>query len=192
MGRGRTSPRPRCATPRNWTVLRLEKLTRTAHVDIAAGHIGRWHERMAPLTLLHETPQTARPPRRPPGPPKSEASPIEGRLGQTVIESLEDAKAEDIVSIDLTGKTTIADLMIIATGRSNVHVGAIADRVSRACRAAGFPAPRIEGVPHCDWVLLDAGDAIIHIFKPDVRQFYNLEKMWSADRPGDARPARSS
>jgi len=109
-----------------------------------------------------------------------------------VIESLEDAKAEDIISIDLTGKTTIADLMIIATGRSNVHVGAIADRVARACREAGFAAPRIEGVPHCDWVLLDAGDAIIHIFKPDVRQFYNLEKLWSADRPGDARSARSS
>jgi ribosome-associated protein len=147
---------------------------------------------MPPLTLLHETPQIARPLHRPPGPPESKASPIDGRLGQTVIDSLEDAKAEDIVSIDLTGKTTIADLMIIATGRSNVHVGAIADRVSRACRAAGFPAPRIEGVPHCDWVLLDAGDAIIHIFKPDVRQFYNLEKMWSADRPGDARSARSS
>ena len=80
----------------------------------------------------------------------------------------------------------------VATGRSNVHVGAIADRVSHACRAAGFPVPRIEGVPHCDWVLLDAGDAIIHIFKPDVRQFYNLEKMWSADRPGDSRHARSS
>jgi ribosome-associated protein len=117
---------------------------------------------------------------------------IDGRLAQTVIEVLEDAKAEDIISIDLTGKTTLADLMIIATGRSNVHVGAIADRVARACRAAGFPAPRIEGVPHCDWVLIDAGDAIVHIFKPDVRQFYNLEKLWGADRPGDSRHARSS
>ena len=81
--------------------------------------------------------------------------------------------------------------MIIATGRSNVHVGAIADRVAQgACRAAGYPAPRIEGVPHCDWVLLDAGDAIVHIFSPDVRQFYNLEKLWSADRPGEARQPR--
>jgi ribosome-associated protein len=116
----------------------------------------------------------------------------EGRLVRTVLESLEDAKAEDVVSIDLTGRTTIADLMIIASGRSNVHVGAIADRVARACRDAGFSAPRVEGVPHCDWVLLDAGDAIIHIFKPDVRQFYNLEKMWSADRPGEARVVRPS
>jgi ribosome-associated protein len=108
-------------------------------------------------------------------------------LAQTMLTSLEDAKAEDIVSIDLRGKTTLADLMIIATGRSNVHVRAIADRVVKACKAAGFAAPRIEGVPNCDWVLLDAHDAIVHIFKPDVRQFYNLEKMWGADRPGERR-----
>jgi ribosome-associated protein len=148
---------------------------------------------MPPLTLSHETPQiTPRTSRSRPPALQHEGSPVDGRLAQTVIEVLEDVKAEDIICIDLTGKTTIADLMIIATGRSNVHVGAIADRVARACRAAGFPAPRIEGVPHCDWVLLDAGDAIIHIFKPDVRQFYNLEKLWSADRPGDSRHARSS
>jgi len=104
-----------------------------------------------------------------------------------VIESLEDAKAEDIVSIDLSGKTTIADVMIIASGRSNIHVGAIAERVSRACREAGFPQPKVEGEPLNDWVLLDAGDAIVHIFRPEIRQFYNLEKMWSADRPGEAR-----
>ena len=73
-----------------------------------------------------------------------------------MLTSLEDTKAEDIVSIDLRGKTTLADLMIIATGRSNVHVRAIADRVIKACKAAGYPAPRIEGLPHCDWVLLDA------------------------------------
>ena len=117
---------------------------------------------------------------------------IDGRLAQTVIEVLEDAKAEDIISIDLTGKTTLADLMIIATGRSNVHVGAIADRVARACRAAGFPAPGSKAFPTATGCCIDAGDAIIHIFKPDVRQFYNLEKLWSADRPGDSRHARSS
>jgi ribosome-associated protein len=106
-----------------------------------------------------------------------------GPLAQTMLTSLEDTKAENIVSIDLRGKTTLADLMIIATGRSNVHVRAIADRVVKACKAAGYAAPRIEGLPHGDWVLLDADDAIVHIFKPDVRQFYNLEKMWGADRP---------
>ncbi len=113
-----------------------------------------------------------------------------GSLAQAVLTSLEDAKAEDIVSVDLRGKTTLADLMIVATGRSSVHVRAIADRVVKACKAAGFGAPRIEGLPHCDWVLLDAHDAIIHIFKPDVRQFYNLEKMWGADRPGEKRQLR--
>jgi ribosome-associated protein len=113
-----------------------------------------------------------------------------GELAQAVLTSLEDAKAEDIVSVDLRGKTTLADLMIVATGRSSVHVRAIAERVIKACKAAGFSAPRTEGLPHCDWVLLDAHDAIIHIFKPDVRQFYNLEKMWGADRPGDKRQLR--
>jgi len=75
--------------------------------------------------------------------------------------------------------------MVIASGRSTVHVAAIADRVIKACRDAGYPAPKVEGMPLCDWVLLDARDAIVHIFRPDVRQFYNLEKMWSADRPGE-------
>ena len=113
--------------------------------------------------------------------------PPDDRLAKTVIDSLEDAKAEDIVRLDLNGKTSIADVMIIATGRSNTHVGAIADRVQRACREAGFATPKVEGEPLNDWVLLDAGDAIIHIFRPEVRQFYNLEKLWSADRPGEAR-----
>ena len=108
-------------------------------------------------------------------------------LVQAIITSLEDAKAENVISIDLIGKTSIADRMIIASGRSSTHVGAIADRVMKACRDAGFPTPKVEGMPLCDWVLLDARDAIVHIFRPDVRQFYNLEKIWSADRPGEAR-----
>lgn len=107
-------------------------------------------------------------------------------MAQTILNGLEDAKAVDIVTIDLKDKTSLADTMIIATGRSSTHVGAIADRVIRACRAAAFPSPKIEGLPLCDWVLLDARDVIVHVFRPDVRQFYNLEKMWSADRPGEA------
>jgi ribosome-associated protein len=122
--------------------------------------------------------------------PKARKALVDGAaadsLSQIIVDSLEDAKAEDIVSIELAGKTTLADKMIIASGRSSTHVGAIADRVVRACRDAGYPAPKVEGLPHCDWVLLDAKDAIVHIFRPDVRQFYNLEKMWSADRPGEA------
>ena len=103
---------------------------------------------------------------------------------------MENSKAENVVAIDLEGKTTLADVMIIASGRSNIHVGAIAERLLKECKAAGYAIPRIEGLPHCDWVLLDAGDAIVHIFRPEVRQFYNLEKMWSADRPGEGRAAR--
>jgi ribosome-associated protein len=107
-----------------------------------------------------------------------------GSLVRNVLASLDDAKAEDIVSIDLRGKTTIADVMIIATGRANTHVGAIAERVIKACKDRGL-APRVEGLANCDWVLIDAGDAIVHVFRPEARQFYNLEKMWGGDRPAE-------
>ncbi len=108
-------------------------------------------------------------------------------LLREILSSLDEAKAEDVVSIDLAGKTQIADAMVVASGRSNVHVGAIADRVIKACKALGMVAPRVEGLPQCDWVLVDAGDIIVHIFRPDTRQFYNLEKMWSGDRPRELR-----
>lgn len=77
--------------------------------------------------------------------------------------------------------------MIIASGRSTTHVGAIADRVLKACKEAGAPAPRVEGMPGCDWALIDAGDVIVHIFRPETRAFYNLEKMWGVDRPDELR-----
>ncbi len=99
------------------------------------------------------------------------------------MESLDDAKAEDTILIDLLGKTSIADAMIVTTGRSNVHVGSIADRVVRAIKEHGHGIPRIEGLTNGDWVLIDAGDIIVHVFRPEVRQFYNLEKMWGVDRP---------
>ncbi len=106
---------------------------------------------------------------------------------RTILTSLEDSKAEDIVSIDLHGKTNIADVMIIASGRSNIHVGAIADRAAKAFKDTQHVAPRVEGLQNCDWVLIDAGDVIVHIFRPEVREFYNLEKMWGVDRPGERR-----
>ena len=77
--------------------------------------------------------------------------------------------------------------MIVASGRSTTQVGALADRSVRASRISGAPTPDVEGVPACDWVLIDAGDLIIHLFRPEVRQFYNLEKMWGVDRPGEKR-----
>lgn len=103
----------------------------------------------------------------------------------TVLNSLSDAKAEDIVAIDLAGKTSIGDHMVIASGRSQRHVGAIADQLRDKLKREGLDNLRVEGMPHCDWVLIDSGDIIVHIFRPEVRQFYNLEKMWSAERPND-------
>ena len=123
----------------------------------------------------------------PPHPVKSSADVETGHLVRTVLNSLDDAKAENVLSIDLRGKTSIADMMLIATGRSNTHVGAIADRIVKSCKEIGL-VPRVEGVPHCDWVLVDAGDVIVHIFRPEVRQFYNLEKMWGGDRPAEGTP----
>jgi len=98
-------------------------------------------------------------------------------------------KAEDTTSIDLRGKTTIADTMVVTSGRSNRHVGAVADRVLEDLRKAGVRNLRVEGMPHCDWVLIDAGDVIVHVFRPEVRDFYNLEKMWE---PGSTRGKRAS
>jgi ribosome-associated protein len=102
---------------------------------------------------------------------------------------LEDMKAEDTVVIDLVGKTAMADRMIITSGRSQRHVGSIADKVVEALKAHGRTGIRVEGMPHCDWVLIDAGDVVLHVFRPEVRNFYNLEKMWGADRPDEQRRA---
>jgi ribosome-associated protein len=96
-----------------------------------------------------------------------------------VLASIDDMKAEDTVTIDLTGKSAIADTMVITSGRSNRQVGAIADRVVQDLHKAGLKNVRVEGMPHCDWVLIDAGDVIVHVFRPEVRTFYQLEKMWA-------------
>ena len=97
---------------------------------------------------------------------------------KVVLAQLDDTKAEDTVTIELGAKSSLADYMVVSSGRSNRHVGAIADRVIEGLRRAGVPRVRVEGLPHCDWVLIDAGDVIVHVFRPEVRSFYNLEKMW--------------
>ncbi len=91
-------------------------------------------------------------------------------------------KAEYTITIDLTGKTAFTDAMVITSGRSNRHVGAVADRVLEGLKKAGIKDARVEGMPHCDWVLIDAGDVVVHVFRPEVRAFYDLEKMWSGTR----------
>lgn len=95
---------------------------------------------------------------------------------------LDEAKAEDIVTIDLKGKSSMGDFMVVTTGRSDRHVGAIADQITRKLKDEGLSRVRVEGQPQCDWVLIDTGDIIVHVFRPEVREFYNLEKMWSSDR----------
>lgn len=96
-----------------------------------------------------------------------------------ILQELDDDKAEDVVTIDLAGKTDIADHMVIASGRSARHVGAMADKVVRRLKEAGLTGVSKEGATTCDWVLIDAGDVIAHLFRPEVRSFYNLERVWS-------------
>jgi ribosome-associated protein len=91
-------------------------------------------------------------------------------------------KAEDSLTIDLTGKSSIADCMVVACGRSHRHVASIADQVVKDLEKAGVPRVQVEGLRQGDWVLIDAGDVIVHVFRPEVRAHYNLEKMWSAGR----------
>jgi ribosome-associated protein len=99
-----------------------------------------------------------------------------------VLDRLDDQKAEDTTPIDLRGKTTIADHMVVTSGRSNRHVGAIAEHLVEALARRGVRA-RVEGMQQKDWVLIDAGDVIVHVFRPEVRAFYNIEKMWARTRP---------
>ena len=99
---------------------------------------------------------------------------------KTVAEtSLDDDKAEDVVVLDLAGRAGFTDYMVIATGRSDRHVGAMADHLIRNLKQAGLPSVPAEGMERCDWVLIDGGDVIVHLFKPEVRSFYNLENPWN-------------
>ncbi|WDI32901.1 ribosome silencing factor [Hyphococcus flavus] len=96
-----------------------------------------------------------------------------------ILQELDDDKAEDVVTISLAGKTDIADTMIVASGRSQRHVSAMADKVLRRLKEAGFGRAKVEGATASDWVLIDAEDVIVHLFRPEVRAFYNLERVWS-------------
>lgn len=103
-----------------------------------------------------------------------------------VLNSLQDDKAEDIVSIDLAGKTTIADHMVVASGRSTRQVMSISDKLQKRIKESTGESVKIEGQTAGDWVLVDAGDVIVHIFRPEVREFYQIEKMWLNAEPADS------
>lgn len=96
-----------------------------------------------------------------------------------ILQELDDDKAEDVVTIPLAGKSDIADAMVVASGRSQRHVGAMASKVTSRLKEAGLARVRVEGATACDWVLIDAEDVIVHLFRPEVRDFYNLERVWS-------------
>jgi ribosome-associated protein len=136
----------------------------------------RQHERsktLSPTLNVAARKRTAPVPRGRPSPDETLA------LIQT---RLDDSKAADIVRIDLQGKSSLADYMVVASGGSNRHVASIADHLVEALQKAGVHDTRVEGTPHCDWVLIDAGDVIVHVFRPEVREFYNLEKMWARSK----------
>lgn len=106
-----------------------------------------------------------------------------------ILTLLDDEKAEDVVSIDLRDKSSIADHMVIASGRSARHVGAICEKMIDMLKREGGPRPRAEGVANGDWALIDVADIVVHVFRPEVREFYALEKMWGpAERAGGGAP----
>ena len=111
--------------------------------------------------------------------PKAPAKHSKNPLLNTILARLDEDQALNTIQIDLQNKSTIADYMVVTSGRSNRHVNAIADHVIESLHKSGSPRVRVEGLPNCDWVLIDAGDVILHIFRPEVRAFYNLEKMWA-------------
>ena len=130
---------------------------------------------MTPLESLPPTAAAA------PPPPQGETP-----LHTLVLTSLDDDQAQEVVSIPLEGKSSIADHMVIASGRSTRQVAAMAQKLAERIKKAGMGPVRLEGLPAADWVLIDAGDVVVHLFRPEVRSFYNLERMWAF---GDAPPA---
>ncbi|WP_192878882.1 ribosome silencing factor [Sphingopyxis lindanitolerans] len=116
--------------------------------------------------------------------PKSSDDSVKA-LHALILHQLDEDQAQETISIPLAGKSSIADHMVIASGRSTRHVSAIADKLAQRIKQEAGRTVRVEGLPNADWVLIDAGDVIVHLFRPEVRSFYNLERMWSF---GDAPP----
>ncbi|MEP3115882.1 ribosome silencing factor [Nisaea sp.] len=119
--------------------------------------------------------------------PKKTALPSRESLVDLASRSLDDIKAEDLVVIDLEGKTSICDTMLIASGRSTRQVAAMAQHLIEELKSAGIKGISVEGLSQGDWVLVDAGDIIVHLFRPEVREFYGLEKMWGNEPSASGR-----
>jgi ribosome-associated protein len=113
-----------------------------------------------------------------------QAQPDADKTLNMILSRLEDMKAEETVTIDLRGKSAFSDYMIVTSGRANRHVGAIAENVTKGLKENGITGIHVEGLPNCDWVLIDSGDVVVHVFRPEVREFYNLERLWSQNPMG--------
>ena len=118
--------------------------------------------------------------------------PTNTALHALIMHQLDEDQAQEVVSLPLAGISTIADHMVIASGRSSRHVAAMADKIASRIKQEGMGYPRLEGLPTADWVLIDAGDVIVHLFRPEVRSFYNLERMWGGDGANAPAPAPAS
>jgi ribosome-associated protein len=108
-----------------------------------------------------------------------QAQPDADKTLNLILSRLDDMKAEETVTIDLRGKSAFSDYMVVTSGRANRHVGAIAENVTKGLKETGIKSIHVEGLPNCDWVLIDSGDVIVHVFRPEVREFYNLERLWT-------------
>ena len=119
---------------------------------------------------------------------KKKTPPDSEQLLELVTASLDDDKAQDVIVINLAGKTSFADHMVIATGTSQRHVATMAEHLRESMKSKGVARVALEGLTQCDWILLDGGDVIVHLFRPEVREFYDLEKIWidPVPQPGDA------
>ena len=107
------------------------------------------------------------------------AQPDADKTLKLILSRLDDMKAEETVTIDLRGKSAFSDYMVVTSGRANRHVGAIAENVTKGLKETGVKSIHVEGLPNCDWVLIDSGDVVVHVFRPEVREFYNLERLWT-------------
>lgn len=115
----------------------------------------------------------------------------DGAIHALVLDQLDEDQAQDVVSIPLEGKSSIADYMVIASGRSTRQVAAMAMKLAERLKKEGHGTPRIEGLPAADWVLIDAGDVVVHLFRPEVRSFYSLERMWGFGDEGATAAGRA-
>ena len=126
-------------------------------------------------------------PKKKAAPKKKVATPVASQVDEALLErirtSLDDDKAEDIVVIDMSGRSALADAIVVASGRSSRHVASIAEHLARRLKEAGYGTRPVNGAQQGDWVLVDAGDVIVHVFRPEVREYYDLESMWSVDEP---------